>query len=210
MKSKTMLGAAVVCFCAGVGGVAFLMNELALAEVADPPAIGSEFPAFSMTDYEGKQHALDQYKDKILVVSFTSQGCPYSRAADPIYAGLVADYKDAGVVFLSVDADKGNSPEAIAEYATSKNETGKKLPFAVLKDEMNVYADTMGAKRTPEIYIKDTDGKLVYHGAIDNNKKPDDPQYVNYVKNALDELLAGDPVSVPQKSAYGCGIKRAS
>jgi len=210
MKSTTMLGVATVCACVAVGGVAFLMNELALADVADAPAIGSEFPVFTMTDYEGKKHSLEQYKDKILVLSFTSQGCPYSRAADPIYAGLMADYKEDGVIFLSVDADKNNSPEAIAEYATEKNATGKKLPYPVLKDEMNAYADTMGATRTPEIYIKDKDGKLVYHGAIDNQKKPEDPQYVNYVKNALDELLAGNPISTPQKSAYGCGINRVS
>ncbi|GMV91778.1 MAG: hypothetical protein AMXMBFR82_15560 [Candidatus Hydrogenedentota bacterium] len=210
MKTKAMLGVATLCACVGVGGVAFMMNEMALAEVADPPAIGSDFPSFSMTDYEGNAHSLDQYKDKVVVLSFTSQGCPYSRAADPIYADLMQDYKDDGVIFLSVDADKNNAPSDIEEYATSKNETGKKLPYPVLKDDMNKYADTMGATRTPEIYIKDKDGKLVYHGAIDNQKKTDDPEYVNYVKNALDEVLAGKPVSTPSKSAYGCGIKRAS
>ncbi len=210
MKTKAMLGVATLCACVGVGGVAFMMNEMALADVADPPAIGSDFPSFSMSDYEGNSHSLDQYKDKVVVLSFTSQGCPYSRAADPIYANLMQEYKDDGVVFLSVDADKNNKTSDIEEYATSKNETGKKLPFPVLKDEMNKYADTMGATRTPEIYIKDKDGKLVYHGAIDNQKKTDDPEYVNYVKNALDEVLAGKPVSTPSKSAYGCGIKRAS
>jgi hypothetical protein len=90
----------------------------------------------------------------------------------------------------------------------AKNETGKKLPYPVLKDEENKFADTMGAKRTPEIYIRDKDGNLVYHGAIDNQKKTDDPEYVNYVKNALDEILAGKPVSTPKKSAYGCTINR--
>ncbi|MCL4691272.1 MAG: redoxin domain-containing protein [Candidatus Hydrogenedentes bacterium] len=210
MKTKAMLGVATLVACVGVGGVAFMMNEMALADVADPPAIGTDFPSFNMTDYEGKTHSLDEYKDKVLVLSFTSQGCPYSRAADPIYANLMQEYKDDGVVFLSVDADKNNAPSDIEEYATAKNETGKKLPYPVLKDEMNKYADTMGATRTPEIYIKDKDGKLVYHGAIDNQKKTDDPEYVNYVKSALDEVLAGKPVSTPSKSAYGCGIKRAS
>jgi thiol-disulfide isomerase/thioredoxin len=208
MKTKTILAVAILCVCVAIGGVAIVMNGLALADIADPPAIGTEYPAFTMTDYEGKTHSLEQYKDKVLVLSFTSQNCPYSRAADPIYANLMAEYKDDGVVFLSVDCDKDNTADVIAEYASEKNETGKKLPYPVLKDEMNKYADTMGAKRTPEIYVKDKDGKLVYHGAIDNNKKPDDPDYVNYVKNALDEVLAGKPVSTPQKSAYGCGIKR--
>lgn len=210
MKIRTLLGVATLCACVGAGGVAFMMNNLASAAIADPPAIGTDFPAFNMTDYEGNAHSLDQYKDKVLVLSFTSQNCPYSRAADPIYAGLASEYKDEGVVFLSVDADKNNAPSDIEDYATSKNETGEKLPYPVLKDEMNKFADTMGAKRTPEIYIKNKDGKLVYHGAIDNQKKIDDPEYVNYVKNALDEVLAGKDVSTPTKSAYGCGIKRAS
>ncbi len=210
MKTKAKLATATVCACIGVGAVAVMMNQFALAQIPDPPAIGSDFPAFTLSDYEGNPHSLDQYKGKILVLSFTSQGCPYSRGAEPVYATLANVYRDKGVSFLSVDADKNNSPSDIEDYATSKNKTGKKLPYPILKDDMNKYADTMGAKRTPEIYIKDKDEKLVYHGALDNMKKPDDPDYVNYVKNALDEMLAGKSVSTPEKSAYGCGINRAS
>ena len=210
MKVKGSLIVATAFACVAVSAVVFMMNELALAQPPQAPPIGSKVPGFAMKDYEGKDHSLDAYKDKILVMFFTSQGCPYSKAADPNFAKLADAYKDKGVVFLSMDADKNNSLDAIKKYATSENETGKKLPYPVLKDEANKYADALGAKKTPEVYIKDKEGKLVYHGAIDNNKKADDPGYVSYVKNALEELLTGKPVSEPQKSAYGCGINRVS
>ena len=208
MKIKGSLIVAAAFASVAVPVIAFAMNELALAQPPEAPPIGSKVPGFVMKDYEGKEHSLDAYKDKVLVMSFTSQECPYSRGADPNFAKLAEAYKDKGVVFLSIDADKNNTPDAIKEYAMAKNETGKKLPYPILKDEGNKYADALGAKRTPEVYIKDKEGNLVYHGAIDNNKKADDPGYVSYVKNALEEVLAGKPVSEPRKSAYGCGIKR--
>jgi hypothetical protein len=68
----------------------------------------------------------------------------------------------------------------------------------------------VGASRTPEIYIVDTEGKLAYHGAYDDRKAPDMAGETPYVANALDNLLAGEPVATPEVSAWGCTIKRFS
>lgn len=167
--------------------------------------IGAQMPDFELQDFNGKTHKLSNYKGKIVVLDFASQECPYSRKADPMISKLSADYKDQGVVVLAIDAHNGTEPEAIKAYATEK-----KLTFAVLKDPMNKYADAVNAKRTPEMFIVDKEGKLVYHGALDNQKKHDNPDYVNYIGKALDELLADKAVSQPTTPAYGCGIKRAA
>ncbi|NUM55209.1 MAG: redoxin domain-containing protein [Candidatus Hydrogenedentes bacterium] len=188
--------------------LAFVTPGPVRAAISDAPEIGTAVSDFKLTDYEGKEHSLSAHKGKIVVMSFTSQQCPVSHECEPRYAELAEKYGDKGVVFLSIDSHASTTTAEIAKYATSDNRTGKKLPYPILKDVDNKYADVMGAKRTPEIYIADKDGKLAYHGSIDNQKKPTDADYKNYVAAALDELLAGKPVSEPKHSAYGCGIKR--
>lgn len=192
-------------------GIAFVFAGMVGAEDArsSAPELGKRPPAFSLEGYDGSGHSLSALKGKPVVLVFSSQKCPYSRAGDVRLAELAPEYQMKGVVFLSIDSHKSTPPGEIKEYALGKNESGKKLPYLILKDEGNTYADAMGAKRTPEIYIVDTEGKLVYHGALDNQKKPEDPEYVNYVGQALDEILAGQPVSKPKTGAYGCSIKRA-
>lgn len=201
----------------GMAGLAIAGMALALAlatggdiraEISPAPEIGAAVPDFKLQDYEGKEHSLSDSKGKIVVMSFTSQHCPVSNGCEPLYADLAEKYGKEGVVFLSIDSHMSTTPADIAKYATSENKTEKKLPYPILKDVDNAYADKMGAKRTPEIYIVDKEGELAYHGAIDNQKKQDDPGYKNYVAAALDELLAGKSVSEPKHSAYGCGIKR--
>lgn len=191
---------------------AFALISSGFVSAAVPPAleIGKTVPDFKMKDYEGKEHSLAAHKGKIVVLSFTSHKCPYSKGAEPAFAKLAEEYSAKGVVFFSIDSHNNTPVSEIAEYATTGNDTKKKLPYPILKDEGNAYADALGAKQTPEIYIVDKDGKLAYHGALDNgtDKKPTDDGYESYVKIALDELLAGKPVSTPTRSAYGCTIKR--
>ncbi len=192
-----------------VAGVAFaLTSGLVNADVPPALEVGKAVPDFKLKDYEGKEHTLSSAKGKIAVISFTSQHCPYSKGAEPAFAKLAEEYAGKGVAFFSIDSHKDTSTAEIAKYATEGNDTGKKLPYPILKDEGNAYADALGATRTPEIYIVDKEGKLAYHGAIDNQKKMTDSGYKSFTQAALDELIAGKPVSEPSHKAYGCGIKR--
>ena len=178
------------------------------ANVSPAPEIGKPVPGFTLKDYDGKEHSLSADKGKIVVISFTSIQCPYSKGAEPSYAKTAETYGPKGVVFYSIDSHAETTADQLAKYATANNDTGKKLPYPILKDEGNKYADAIGARRTPEVFIVNKDGALAYHGAIDNMKAPADSTYSNYIAGALDELLAGKPVSEPTRSAYGCGIKR--
>lgn len=167
--------------------------------------IGAEVPDFKLSDCCGKEHTLSSLKGKVVVLSFTSQTCPWSKGHDPDADALAKEYAGKDVVFIHIDSAKDNTAESIHEY---KEEN--KLEIPVLKDVNNAFADQVGAKQTPEVFVVDKEGKLAYHGAYDNRKEPTAKGSENYVKAAVDALLDGKPVQTAQVKAWGCGIKRAS
>lgn len=167
--------------------------------------IGAAMPDFTLTDYTGKDHTLSDYKGKIVVLEMSSHNCPWSRGTDSQISELANKYSDKDVVFIGIDSDVTNSMEDVEAHA---KEAG--VPFPVVKDPENKYADRVMASRTPEIYIVDKEGKLAYHGAFDNRQVPATAGDTNYVAKALDELLAGEKVSDPKVSAWGCTIKRVA
>ncbi len=210
MKTKVLIGFGALAVVAGATLFAVMGSGFVLADVPPAPEIGTKAPDFALKDYDGKEHKLSAHAGSVVVLVFTSQDCPYSRAGDNALAKFADQYKDKGVVLLSIDSHAGATAEKVKEFATSGNETKKPLPYPILLDTGNVYADKMGAKRTPEVYIVDKAGNLVYHGALDNGKKLDEAGYESYIAKAADELLAGKPVSTSKSSAYGCSIKRVS
>jgi peroxiredoxin len=176
----------------------------ASAAKLEAPKIGTAFPDFKLPDTTGKEHALSDYKGKILVLNFSSQECPFSRGADPAISELATAYKDKGVVFLGVDSNKDLDA---AEIQAHIDEAG--IPYAILKDAGNKLADAAGARVTPEIYVINKDGKLAYHGAPDDRAGPTSTPTAFYLKDALEALTAGKAVEKPTVKAWGCGIKRA-
>lgn len=167
-------------------------------------AVGSVVPDFKLNDVTGAEHTLAQYKDKIVALVFTSLECPYSRGADPHLAELAKKYADQGVVVLSIDSHKDTTPEQLKKYQDEKQ-----LPFPILKDVGNKYADALGAKQTPEVFIVDKGGKLAYHGAFDDRRGTDEPGDTPYMANAIDALLAGKAPDPADTKQWGCTIKRA-
>jgi len=189
----------------GAGGYfvadAFLSN--AFADVGPAIEVGKPMPKFTMNDTTGKEHSLEQYKGKIVVLNFCSQKCPFSRGADSDLNALAKEFKDDGVVFLGIDSHKATPPDEINEHIEEA-----KVPYPILKDEGNEYADAVGARVTPELYIVDKEGILRYHGAPDNRAGPEAEPSKHYAKDALNALVAGEEVEVANVKAWGCGIKR--
>lgn len=190
-------------FAIALLAVAVLVAGSAGAEYKPIP-LGSALPSFSLKDQNGAEHSPAAYDGKIIVLDFSSIECPYSRGVDPGLEELVKAYGPKGVVFLGVDSHKSVTPEQILKYTTES-----KLGYPVLKDAGNAYADALGASRTPEFYVFGKNHKLAYHGAFDNRKAPDQKGDTGYVKDAVEDLLAGRPVKTPQADAWGCSIKRA-
>ncbi|MBI1761528.1 MAG: redoxin domain-containing protein [Acidobacteria bacterium] len=164
--------------------------------------IGQPAPDFTLKDLIGAKHVLKDQRGKITVIAFLSVQCPISNAYNDRIRALAADYAQQNVSFLAINS---SANEDVAEIKAHAEKQG--FQFPILKDKGNKIADAYGAERTPEIFVVDAQGILRYHGRIDNHHllvhvKTHD------LRNALNELLAGKPVSVPEAKALGCIIKR--
>ena len=173
--------------------------------------IGAALPKadVKLKDVTGQDITLQSaMKENGLLVMFSCNTCPVvvknqSRAKEICAYSL---NKNVGVVLLnSNEANRSDdeSLEAMRDYAKSQ---GYNWYYAV--DKNNELADAFGANRTPECFLFDKSGKLVYHGAIDDN--PTDQGNVNrhHLKEAINELLNGKDVSVKETKSVGCNIKR--
>jgi peroxiredoxin len=172
--------------------------------LADGPAIGSAAPAFDLKSLDGKPFSLaDAEKTNAYVVlMFIATQCPYSNAYNDRMRDMAAAYAKKGVLFVGINSNKTESIEETAAHAQQHG-----FAFPVLKDPGNKVADLYGASHTPEIYVVGKDGKLLYHGRIDDST--DTAKVTTHdLSNALDELLAGQPVAKAETKAFGCSIKR--
>lgn len=144
---------------------------------------------------------------KAVVVLFLGTECPINNAFLPVLAGLHKEYAPKGVRFLGVNSNRQDTPARVAEHARKQA-----VPFPVLKDPGNKVADLFGAARTPEAFLLDGSGKVLYHGRIDDQfgigyKRAGKPTRRDLAV-ALDEVLAGKPASVPRTTVEGCLIAR--
>jgi peroxiredoxin len=172
-------------------------------EVPAPPAIGTTIDDFKLPDADGTAHSLKALAGKNgAVIIFIATRCPVSNAYNDRMEKLAQDYKAKGINVIGINS---NNIEPAAEVKSHASE--KHLTFAILKDDGNKIADRLGATRTPEAYVIDAGGKLVYHGRIDNSQNTANIT-ANDLRNALDEMIAGKPVTKTGGAAFGCSIKR--
>ncbi|MEM1165806.1 MAG: thioredoxin family protein [Planctomycetota bacterium] len=179
--------------------------------------VGEAAPDFTLTDLRNNEHTLSDFTNegKVVVLEWFSPSCPfvvkhYADEERQTINSIAADYADQNVVVLAINsahpghpyADPAKNLKAIESWGMS---------HSILMDPTGEVGKTYGAQKTPEMYIVDTEGVLRYAGALDNNSKPGRGQIgdVNYVRQALDEILAGSAVSTPTTKAYGCSVKYA-
>jgi peroxiredoxin len=205
MKIVGALVAAVALIAVLAGGGAYMQLTGALTSLDSDVTPGEAMPDFTLTDDEGTTHTLSDYRGQIVVLDFCSHKCPWSVGADAKLNELSEAYADRGVVFLGVDS---HHEVPVSELRAYREGGGKTYP--ILKDEGHAYADLVGARVTPEIYIVDAEGMVAYRGAADNSFGPDSSGSVSYVEQALEQLLAGEPVEPSRTAGWGCTIKRAS
>lgn len=179
----------------------------------DPLPLGAGVPKADnkLKDISGKEITLkDAIKENGLLVMFSCNTCPVvvSNQARTKEICQFATKKSIGVVLLnSNEANRSNSESlsAMQEYAKIQG-----YSWYYAEDKNNELADAFGANRTPECFLFNKDGKLIYRGAIDDS--PSDAASVkrNHLKEAINEELAGKEVSVKQSRSVGCSIKRIS
>lgn len=174
---------------------------------------GVPAPDFTLTDTNGTVHSLSNFKGKYVVLEWLNPDCPFVVKH---YGGgnmqqLQKTYTDNGVVWLSINS---SAPGKQGHYAPSElNDWAKKsnvAATAILLDSSGQTGQLYGAKTTPHMFIIDPQGNLIYQGAIDSINSADPaviPNAENYVKSALDEAMAGKPITTPATKAYGCSVK---
>jgi peroxiredoxin len=178
--------------------------------------VGAAAPDFTLTDLDGKAVTLSSFKGKTVVLEWFNPGCPFVRKAH-----TVGSLKDTparavaqGVVWLAVNsAAPGKQGAGVDANRKVAGEYG--MTYPVLLDENGAVGHAYGATNTPNMYVIDPAGTLIYRGAIDNSpdaegQSPTDGKLINYVDAALDALKAHQPVKVPETKAYGCGVKYAN
>jgi peroxiredoxin len=177
------------------------------------PQVGQPAPDFALKDAAGKTVKLSDFRGKHVVLEWTNPGCPYVRKHYDS-GNMPATQKDAvakGVVWLAInstarDSDDYMEPAKVAAWQQQR----KAQPSALLSDEEGLAGKAYGARTTPHMYIVDPQGRLVYAGGIDSipSSNPDDiKRAVNYVRQGLDEAMAGKPVSQAVTRPYGCSVK---
>jgi len=192
--------------------ILFATMAIANAEVS----IGQPAPDFTLTDCSGKKVSLTDYKGKVVVLEWVNHGCPFvaKHYGSGNMQKLQADAAAKGVVWLSIcSSAPGKQGHATPADAVKKCTETQSAATAYLLDESGEVGKTYSAKVTPEMYLIDASGVLVYHGAIDDKKSTnpgDIASAKNYVAAALDEVLAGKPVTTPKTDAYGCSVKYAN
>ena len=202
----------------------FTVNRRSLilgsAAVAMVPAVawpssdlGKAAPAFSATDSNGKLWSLAELKGKVVVIETTNHDCPYVRK-HYTSGNMQAQQREAaakGVVWLtSASSATGEEGFVTAEQANALTKSRNAAPAAVLLDPQSRIARAYGATVTPHMYIVDAAGVLVYKGGIDSimsSNPADIPKATQYVRVALDQVLAGKAVAEASTRPYGCTLK---
>jgi thioredoxin-related protein len=193
-----------------VAGVLFIAVSLAAFKNTELP-IGSSIPKsdVKMKDVSGKEVSLlDAKKSNGLLVMFSCNTCPYvirNQSRTREVCNYAAE-KKIGVILLNSNEGQRDNDDSFEEMKSYAKNQHYDWYYAV--DRNNELADAFGANRTPECFLFDQAGKLVYHGAIDDN--PGDNTHVTrrHLQQAIDEMLSGKEVSVKTSRSVGCGIKR--
>ena len=128
---------------------------------------------------------------------FLSTICPYSNYYNDLIRDMAAEFEKKGVLFLGVNSGKIETAEEARTHARDHGHT-----FPIVKDPESRMAELLGARRTPEVFVLDPEGKLRYHGRVASKIASPD------LKNALDALLEGRPVKPAETKAFGCAIPR--
>jgi len=193
----------------------------AIPEKIETLKIGATAPDWALPGVDGKVHKLSDYSEaKILVIVFTCNHCPTAQAYESRIKRLVTDYKDKPVALVAISP---NDPLAVRLDELGYTDVGdtledmkirvkdKEWNFPYLYDgENQKVSKAYGPVTTPHVFVFDRQRKLRFAGRIDNNERHPDKVTSHDTRNAIEALLAGEPVPVETTKTFGCSIKWAS
>lgn len=170
--------------------------------------LGTPAPNFSLPGTDYKTYTLESFQDnKVLVVIFMCNHCPYVQAVLRRLINLQNDYSDRGVQLVGINVnDAVKYPDDSPDHMRTLVEK-KSLPFPYLYDASQNSARAYDAVCTPDIYVYGEERKLLYRGRIDDNWQHPDEITRHDLKDAIEAILADRPVNDDQVPSVGCSIK---
>jgi peroxiredoxin len=177
------------------------------------PELGKPAPDFTLSDQSGKPVKLSDAKGKYVVLEWYNKDCPFVRKHydSKNMQSLQKKYSKKGVVWYTVvTSHEGKEGHLTAKEAAAQMKLEGMGSKGILDDSQGEVGHLYGAKTTPHMYIVDKKGDLIYMGGIDDKASADAEDIKtskNYVASALDEAMAGKPVSKPSSRPYGCSVK---
>ncbi len=178
--------------------------------------LGAQAPDFELLDLDGKPVKLSSFRGKPVVLEWFNPGCPFVKKAHGV--GSLVDtakrHTANGVVWLAINSGAAGKQGHEVALNVDSAKTWK-MAHPILRDESGTLGKAYGATNTPHMFVIDTNGMVVYGGAIDNSpdgegQSPTDGKLVNFVDAALSAIAAGKPVAQHDTKAYGCGVKYGS
>jgi hypothetical protein len=186
---------------------------LPISATAQTAKVGGPAPNFTGADSQGKTETLSSFHGKYVVLEWHNQGCPFTRKhyVSGNMQSLQKEWTAKGVVWFTViSSAPGQQGYVTASEENAYLDKMHAAPTAVLLDADGKIGHLYNAKTTPQMFVINPDGNVIYDGAIDDRPTPD-PSDVkganNYVSDALTEAMAGKPVATPFTRSYGCSVK---
>jgi thiol-disulfide isomerase/thioredoxin len=192
---------------ATAGKIAQTIAAVSAGAVTEPPRPGERIADFTLPlAATGQPRSLTdlEHGAKAVALIFVSTQCPVSKDYNARMEQLATDYAAKGVRVVGVDANHRESPDDIVRYAAANG-----LTFPILKDDGNRIADRLDAQVTPEVYLLNGSGVLLFHGPIDDDRDGTNITQ-RYLREALDATIGNKPVPVKTARAFGCSIKRVA
>ncbi|MBX3353078.1 MAG: thioredoxin family protein [Phycisphaeraceae bacterium] len=215
ISMKSLAGFVTVASIAGAALIGSASADQQGAKADKPAAakaqakVGEKAPNFTLTDTDGTQHSLSDFAGKVVVLEWFNPGCPFvvkHHEKNKTMADLAAEFGAKDVVWVAINSGApGKQGHGLELNKKFKKDWG--INYPILLDEPGEVGKMYGARTTPQMYIIDKDGVLRYNGAIDNDPSAGTLGTVNYVRQALNEVLAGETVTTPETRPYGCSVK---
>lgn len=170
--------------------------------------IGSKAPDFSLPATDGKQYSLKDFdKFDVLVIFFTCNHCPYVIGSDEVTRKTADRFKSKNVAFVAINSNSPDTyPEDSFDHMVLRMKTHR-FPWIYLYDQSQDIAKKYGALRTPHFYVFDKQRKLIYTGRGVDSPRDTTKMKVNDLERAIEEHLAGKPISIPLTNPIGCNVK---
>lgn len=169
--------------------------------------IGDNAPDFKLSATDGKTYWLSDFEEKILVVFFTCNHCPYVIGSDEVTRKTAEKYSSKGVRFVGINSNSKNTYSEDSFPNMIRRMKQHKFPWLYLYDESQKIALAYGALKTPHFYVFDENRKLIYTGRAVDNPKDASLITINNLEKSLDEYFDNKDISIPITNPIGCNIK---